>query len=201
MPNHQPQPQDDRIGPQNGPGSTQTPPPSHGYPDRHTDAHRGAQRPPHPGSDTTWHTRGACTHLGPGLWDNLGFNDDPNPRTRAKAHNAARSICQHCPVQPQCLAWALLQPDRLAGIWGGTGREQRRRIQAAMAKSDTPPGPGRPPPLATWHGTTSGYYRHRCRCPACHLAMTHYRRQPHRAEAQRRNDRTYRNRKHRRNCD
>ena len=40
----------------------------------------------------------------------------------------AKSICAICPVQGECLEWAIStrEPD---GIWGGLGPNERRRIR------------------------------------------------------------------------
>ena len=37
-------------------------------------------------------------------------------------------ICQACPIQVRCLAWALEQ-GVTDGVWGGTTAEQRRAIR------------------------------------------------------------------------
>jgi WhiB family transcriptional regulator, redox-sensing transcriptional regulator len=37
--------------------------------------------------------------------------------------SSAKAVCGRCPVQPNCLSYALItRPD---GIWGGTTREER----------------------------------------------------------------------------
>lgn len=41
-----------------------------------------------------------------------------------------RSFCLLCPVQPECLEYALANPD-LEGIWGGTTETDRRAIRRA----------------------------------------------------------------------
>jgi len=38
----------------------------------------------------------------------------------------AKAICRSCLVQPECLAFALDEGFRLAGIWGGTSQNQRK---------------------------------------------------------------------------
>ena len=44
--------------------------------------------------------------------------------------NEAKRICQGCPVQAPCLAWALRQ-GITTGVWGGTTAEERRAIRRA----------------------------------------------------------------------
>jgi WhiB family redox-sensing transcriptional regulator len=39
----------------------------------------------------------------------------------------ARDICSSCPVQPECLEYAVTQPEaHVRGIWGGTTAQERR---------------------------------------------------------------------------
>jgi len=42
--------------------------------------------------------------------------------------DAARKICRECPVQAECLEYAL-RYDNLHGIWGGTTPNQRTRLR------------------------------------------------------------------------
>jgi WhiB family redox-sensing transcriptional regulator len=50
---------------------------------------------------------------------------------RAKREKLAKAICARCPVQPQCLAYAL-RVDETLGIWGGYTEVERRRRAAAI---------------------------------------------------------------------
>ena len=72
----------------------------------------------------SWQDEGVCAQIDPDLW----FPD--------KGHSAAtpKRICrQWCPVQQECLTYALANPD-LIGIWGGyTTRERRRMRQEETA--------------------------------------------------------------------
>lgn len=72
----------------------------------------------------------------------------------------ARSICRSCPVQQQCLEYALRAPMRLEGIWGGTGVKRREQLRK-----------GYPKPDVFQHGTESGARRHNRRgekpCESC----------------------------------
>jgi WhiB family transcriptional regulator, redox-sensing transcriptional regulator len=44
---------------------------------------------------------------------------------------AARAVCATCPVSEPCLRFALAQPRRPQGVWGGTTERERRRIRVA----------------------------------------------------------------------
>lgn len=46
----------------------------------------------------------------------------------SRSARRAREVCGSCPVQRQCLAYAL-EADVRHGIWGGTTGEERRRIR------------------------------------------------------------------------
>ena len=40
---------------------------------------------------------------------------------------AAKSVCRRCKAREECLAWAIEHDEH--GVWGGTSRIQRLRIQ------------------------------------------------------------------------
>lgn len=50
------------------------------------------------------------------------------PRVGALANVEAKRICNRCPVQTECLRYAVERPD-LAGIWGGTSERQRKDLR------------------------------------------------------------------------
>lgn len=51
--------------------------------------------------------------------------------TRGQDDSPAKAICAACPVEADCLAYALARREA-HGIWGGTSaRERRRRLKAA----------------------------------------------------------------------
>lgn len=42
---------------------------------------------------------------------------------------AAKRICDQCPIEEECLEWALAHPeDAKWGVWGGVGERQRKKI-------------------------------------------------------------------------
>ena len=71
-----------------------------------------AQRP-------AWMKRAQCRGEDPALFfPSLGGN-------AAKA----RAICSICPVRPECLAYALADPES-AGVWGGITERERRKLRS-----------------------------------------------------------------------
>jgi WhiB family transcriptional regulator, redox-sensing transcriptional regulator len=47
---------------------------------------------------------------------------------------AAKRICQHCGVRPDCLEWSLATFQD-AGVWGGLDEEERRVIRRARRRA------------------------------------------------------------------
>ncbi|WP_406325224.1 WhiB family transcriptional regulator [Streptomyces niveus] len=73
-------------------------------------------------SDMTWHDEGICQTTDPELF----FPESGNPPV------AAIKVCAGCPVRRRCLHHALTAPEEY-GIWGGTTRNERRRITQTQA--------------------------------------------------------------------
>jgi WhiB family redox-sensing transcriptional regulator len=65
---------------------------------------------------------------GPDLW----FSDQP------RHQDEARRICHSCPVQHECLEYALLEHEN-HGIWGGESERSRRRIARQRRVGDREP--------------------------------------------------------------
>jgi WhiB family redox-sensing transcriptional regulator len=65
-----------------------------------------------------WYERAACLDK-----DADCFFPEKGGSTRA-----AKRICQTCPVQPECLEYALANDERF-GIWGGMSERERRRLK------------------------------------------------------------------------
>lgn len=86
-----------------------------------------------------WLEHAACRGVDPSLWF---------PSSTADAQEARR-ICAGCPVQAECLAYALENVEQ-HGIWAGTNRSQRRAM-----------GMGDQRYMAAECGTDAGYHRHR----------------------------------------
>lgn len=46
----------------------------------------------------------------------------------------AKAVCKRCPVQPECLAYALERGEQW-GVWGGTSEEERRSIKRRATRA------------------------------------------------------------------
>jgi WhiB family redox-sensing transcriptional regulator len=64
-----------------------------------------------------WMAEGLCAQVDPEL-----FFPERGGSTRE-----AKRVCRACPVQPECLAYALAHGERF-GIWGATSERERRRL-------------------------------------------------------------------------
>ena len=66
-----------------------------------------------------WREHAACRHCNPDLFFPAGT-------TGAAVHEiaAAKAVCVQCPVQSQCLRFAL-RTGQAYGIWGGTTEDER----------------------------------------------------------------------------
>jgi WhiB family redox-sensing transcriptional regulator len=100
---------------------------------------------------------------------------------------ALKDVCAGCPVQPDCLAYALAVDPWMPGIWGGFGPHQRARIARGAAapvlvrrteRAARRPRPARSDPDALGRGrcpcgrTCTGAGDDRLRsglCPACSI--------------------------------
>jgi WhiB family transcriptional regulator, redox-sensing transcriptional regulator len=74
---------------------------------------------------TNWRDHAACSGLDPDLFF---------PVSTAGASltdiEAAKRVCQRCPVTMSCLHWAL-ELGQVSGISGGTTEEERRALRRA----------------------------------------------------------------------
>lgn len=107
-----------------------------------TDASRWELEP------TPWTGLAACKGCKPDLW----FPE------RGDSTRQALAICDTCPVQSECLDYAL-RWNITDGVWGGKTVRQRQAIRARTH-------PPRPRLLPASHGTTTRYARG-CRCDHC----------------------------------
>lgn len=102
-----------------------------------------------------WRTQAACKGVDPDLFFPTrgagGFTDI----------REAKKVCDTCPVQPECLEYALVSGETV-GVWGGMSERQRKRIRSARSLRQSRP---RPRPEC---GTNSGYrYHYRQNEKAC----------------------------------
>ena len=79
--------------------------------------------------DTEWMSGALCQDQPNDL---LWF---PDPKTPAGSLKQAKSICRACPVQPECLHYAMTH--RVYGIWGGLSETERSRLRGPR-RSQTP---------------------------------------------------------------
>jgi len=71
----------------------------------------------------TWVDLAACAGMDTDLW----FLDN-----QTGSYRQVRAICNTCPVQPDCLAYAL--ENRIShGMWGGLNPIQRRQLRRVSA--------------------------------------------------------------------
>lgn len=56
----------------------------------------------------------------------LFFGDSDYPLGTQAQYRWARTFCYECPVQVECLMWAVKDKERTA-VWGGLTESQRRR--------------------------------------------------------------------------
>jgi WhiB family redox-sensing transcriptional regulator len=70
-----------------------------------------------------WRDHAACRHEDPDLFFPIG---DTGPALVQQEQ--AKSVCRRCPVQEQCLRWALDSGQTL-GVWGGTSENERRALR------------------------------------------------------------------------
>lgn len=61
------------------------------------------------------------------------FFPDPEVPGSITMTNEAKKICADCPYIQECLAWAVDNDE--IGIWGGTTKNQRRKIKQDRGKS------------------------------------------------------------------
>lgn len=66
-----------------------------------------------------WRDSAACVGQDPEAW----FPSDGDPGLMAK------KICHSCPVQNECLEYALTERLNSHGIYGGTSAKQRQRMK------------------------------------------------------------------------
>lgn len=73
-----------------------------------------------------WMDRGSCRHADGELFF-PPFEVEPTAaRIRREAN--AKAVCAGCPVQVECLEWALTA-DEMYGVWGGYSESERRELR------------------------------------------------------------------------
>jgi WhiB family transcriptional regulator, redox-sensing transcriptional regulator len=76
-----------------------------------------------------WWSRAACQFVDPDLF----FPVSAAHPARAQLA-AAKAVCARCPVQSECLGYALAA-GQVHGIWGGLTEEERRLLRQRRTKA------------------------------------------------------------------
>jgi len=71
-----------------------------------------------------WRHQAACRGLDPEVF----FPGEAEPG------DAAKAVCDRCPVRQPCLEWALASREK-QGVWGGCDERDRRRILRQSRRS------------------------------------------------------------------
>lgn len=67
--------------------------------------------------------RGACTNTRTDLFFPVGDSTDAR-----RQNNRAKLVCARCPIQPDCLSWAL-EAGEDQGVWGGLTEKERQYVR------------------------------------------------------------------------
>ncbi|MFI1417376.1 WhiB family transcriptional regulator [Streptomyces sp. NPDC020731] len=74
-----------------------------------------------------WRERATCRTEDPDLFFPIGTSGPALMQTEQ-----AKAVCRRCPVQEQCLEWAL-DTGQSIGVWGGTSETERRALKRRIA--------------------------------------------------------------------
>ncbi len=83
-----------------------------------------------------WSLEAACRGKGNSTWFPDVTTLTRTGRAAPPVPTAAAVVCERCPVQPECLAYAL--HHHVDGIWGGTNEQGRRNLRRAAGITATP---------------------------------------------------------------
>jgi WhiB family redox-sensing transcriptional regulator len=75
-----------------------------------------------------WRDDAACRDEDPELFFPIGTTGIAQEQV-----NAAKRVCARCPVQEQCLEFALAS-NQDAGIWGGLTEDERRTLKRSRQR-------------------------------------------------------------------
>jgi WhiB family transcriptional regulator, redox-sensing transcriptional regulator len=79
----------------------------------------------------SWRDDAACRDVDPDLFFPVGTTG-----TALRHVDGAKRICRACPVQTQCLAWAL-DHEVSDGVWGGTTADERHAVRRLRPRVTT----------------------------------------------------------------
>ncbi|MEU5523014.1 WhiB family transcriptional regulator [Streptomyces sp. NPDC093250] len=74
-----------------------------------------------------WRNSAACKSEDPDLFFPIGTSGPALLQTEQ-----AKAVCRRCPVQEQCLEWAM-ETGQSIGVWGGTSEDERRALKRRIA--------------------------------------------------------------------
>lgn len=74
-------------------------------------------------ADYSWRRDAICRDTDPELFFPVGTTGQALLQI-----DQAKQVCGECPVQPDCLQYAL-DTNQDAGIWGGTSEDERRSLR------------------------------------------------------------------------
>ena len=77
-------------------------------------------------ADYRWRTQAICRDTDPDLFFPIGTTGQALVQI-----DRAKQVCGECPVQVDCLEYAL-ETNQDSGIWGGTSEEERRHLRRQM---------------------------------------------------------------------
>jgi len=78
-------------------------------------------------ADYTWRKNAICRDTDPDLFFPVGSTGYALVQI-----DRAKQVCGECPVQDDCLQYAI-ETNQDSGIWGGTSEEERRQIRRRLA--------------------------------------------------------------------
>ncbi|MEV7275090.1 WhiB family transcriptional regulator [Streptomyces bacillaris] len=76
-----------------------------------------------------WRDRAVCADADPDLFFPIGTTGPALVQVME-----AKTVCGTCPVQPDCLQWALGN-DVQDGVWGGLSEDERRALKRRRART------------------------------------------------------------------
>jgi WhiB family redox-sensing transcriptional regulator len=78
---------------------------------------------------------------GPEAWQQDGLCRQTDAEVffpeKGQSTRSAKAVCARCPVQAECLEWALEHDERF-GIWGGLSERERRKLAPARVRTRAP---------------------------------------------------------------
>lgn len=78
---------------------------------------------PSAAAESDWRHKANCRDINdPDIFFPMGTNDWALGQVEA-----AKAICQPCPVRKQCLNWAITTHQEI-GVWGGLSEEERKDL-------------------------------------------------------------------------